>query len=376
MFRDKKLLILLTIYLFINSLFVVKYTDRLNVLNGYVFLIAYLIGISIFFSIILKLQKEIILKYGFYITVFSFFIFSIYLNITVDGYKLNVDRWSSMYVGIKAFLNGEYPYSAVNHMDGRTSNLPTLIFIGIPFYLLGRVEYLQSFAFLVYVFIIYKLFKNYKFRLIGLLLLIFSPAYLWEVYTKSDLMSNFIFVIPFLMYYDKSFKGKEKKVSWLSFLATLLLFTRLTVIIPLIFAMFKDFYNYSIKGKIKFILVGLFTSIILLYIGFHNVKDLETFNQKNPFELQNRQLPFIVSLIIILVPFYLSFKINSFRQLIYTTGVYLFLTILISATIKVIKFGITDCFYGSVVDISFFNISTPFIILGILYLFENKLSVD
>lgn len=96
----------------------------------------------------------------FYIITSLFFTLTIFINNSVDGELLHVDRWSAMHVGIEALLNGEYPYTAVDHLGGRTSNLPALLFLGIPFYLLGDVGYLQSFTFLGFAFIIFHNFKN------------------------------------------------------------------------------------------------------------------------------------------------------------------------------------------------------------------------
>ncbi|MDP5043442.1 MAG: hypothetical protein NWQ06_00515, partial [Leeuwenhoekiella sp.] len=71
----------------------------------------------------------------FYGLVVLFFGITIYINLKVNGYALHIDRWSAMTEGIAALLNGNYPYSALDHLGGRTSNLPTLFLIGLPFYL-------------------------------------------------------------------------------------------------------------------------------------------------------------------------------------------------------------------------------------------------
>ena len=123
------------IYLLINSLFVVKYTSRQDYYNEYLLTIIYFVLMLLlpYLYSIFSL-KDLFYKYTFFLIVFIFFAFTIYLNIMIDGKTLNVDRWSAMEVGIEALLNGNYPYSATDHLGGRTSNLPTLIFVGIPFY--------------------------------------------------------------------------------------------------------------------------------------------------------------------------------------------------------------------------------------------------
>ncbi|MDP5045194.1 MAG: hypothetical protein NWQ06_09475, partial [Leeuwenhoekiella sp.] len=113
--------------------------------------------------------------------------------------------------GIAALLNGNYPYSALDHLGGKTSNLPTLFLIGLPFYLLGDVGLLQSFTFLVFAGIIDKLIKSPAIRIVSLLLLMSSLWYLYEIVVKSDLVSNTILVIASLVYLFKLINNEGLK---------------------------------------------------------------------------------------------------------------------------------------------------------------------
>ena len=229
------------IYLLINSIFIIKYTSRLNFFNEFLFALIYLVIIILIIYSYIKINIYwYYYKYIFFIMGVTLFVFTIYLNININGNNLNVDRWSAMEVGIKALLNGQYPYSAIDHLRGRTSNLPSLIFIGIPFYLMGNIGYLQSFAFLIFSLIMYIAFNNYRDRLFCMLLLTLSPSYLWEVYVKSDLMSNFIFILFFLIVVqNKIIKDKKINPIILPFISTALVLTRLTVIIPISLLLFN-----------------------------------------------------------------------------------------------------------------------------------------
>jgi hypothetical protein len=265
------------IYLLINSIFIIKYTSRLNFFNEFLFALIYLVIIILTIYSYIKINSyDYFYKYIFLTLGVTFFVFTIYLNININGNNLNVDRWSAMEVGIKALLNGQYPYSAIDHLRGRTSNLPALIFIGIPFYLIGNIGFLQSFAFLIFSLIMYLAFNNYRDRLFCMLLLILSPAYLWEIYVKSDLMSNFIFILFFLIVVqNKIVKDKKINTIILAFISTALVLTRLTAIIPISLLLFKKFYKYSLIEKVKFIATCLLTSIVFLYICFNKVNSFE-----------------------------------------------------------------------------------------------------
>ncbi|HLW06952.1 MAG TPA: hypothetical protein VKY45_05255 [Marinilabiliaceae bacterium] len=371
-----KLIISFAIYLLINSFFVIKYSSRLSQYNEYILTLSYVIMVLMLTFIYLKVNFNVY-KTLFITAFLSFFAFTVYLNIAIDGDALNVDRWSAMQVAIKALLNGEYPYSAIDHLGGRTSNLPSLIFIGIPFYLVNNIGFLQSFAFLLFVFVVYITFSNYRDRLFCLLLLILSPAYLWEIYVKSDLMSNFIFILLFLVIVQNKISKKSKmNTAVLSFVTSALILTRLPSIIPISLLLFKKFYNYSLKNKTIFIITAFLTSAIFLFICFHNVHSFEHFKRHNPFELQNRQLPLFISFITILIPIIYSFRINNLKTLIKSSTFFLLLPVSISLTLSIIKNGFYNSVSLSYFDISYLNITLPFLLIYISFeytkLFPNE----
>lgn len=356
------------IFIFINTLFVVKYASRIDTFNGYVIALIYTLLISIISIVYIRLNLKNYYKPLFYITSILFFVFTIYININVDGNSLMVDRWSAMEVGIKALLNGEYPYSAVDHLNGRTSNLPTLLFIGIPFYFLGNIGFLQSFAFLLFIYIISKVFNTYKGRLLCLLLLIFSPSYLWEIYVKSDLMSNFIIILAVVVFMqDRIFRNIKNNPLFESFLLTSLVMTRITAIIPISILFFKHFYRFSVQKKITFIAVSLATVIIFSYICFNKVSSFEHFYKHNPFELQNRQLPSILSLILIITPMIYSFRAKNIKSIIYLTVIFLLLPVSIAFFTSIYYSGFKATLFESNFDISYFNMVLPFLVLSLTF---------
>ena len=356
------------IFIFINTLFVVKYASRIDVLNGYVVAFIYTLLISIISIVYIRLNLKNYYKPLFYITSILFFVFTIYININVDGNSLMVDRWSAMEVGVKALLNGEYPYSAVDHLNGRTSNLPTLLFIGIPFYFLGNIGFLQSFAFLLFIYIISKVFNTYKERLLCLLLLIGSPSYLWEIYVKSDLMSNFIIILAVVVVMqDRIFRNIKNNTLLESFLLTSLVVTRMTAIIPISILFFKHFYRFSVQKKIAFIAVSLATVILFSYICFNKVSSLEHFYKHNPFVLQNRQLPSILSLILIIAPMIYSFRAKNIKSIIYLIVIFLLLPVSIAFFTSIYYSGFKATLFDSSFDISYFNMVLPFLLLSLTF---------
>jgi len=360
------------IYLMINALFIVKYGEKYNI----VLLVSYFVAIAglSFFFIKINL-KDIFYKPLFWIGVISFFIFSIFLNYKVDGNSLNVDRWSAMEVGIKAIFNGQYPYNIPDHMGWESSNLPMLIVLGMPFYLLfGSVGYLQSFIFLFFCYLIFKIFDNYKQRLAVLTLLFLSPSYLWEVYVKSDLFSNFVIICGFSYLIWKKFLSESKmKPEFVSFFTALLILTRLSAIIPLTILLFKKFYDLSVKEKLRFIIVFVLSVSIILYIFFHNVPNIDVLMRHNPLMIQSAKQPLLLSFSYIVLALILSFKVKSLFEIMYWSGILLFICVLVPFIMYFVEFGYTEMIVNSSFDISFFNMGMPFILISVvLGIFKNN----
>ncbi|MEN4760086.1 hypothetical protein ABEG63_07065 [Chryseobacterium sp. C39-AII1] len=351
------------IYLFINTFFILKYGEKYNI----PILTAFFIGILAIVNFYNKINcKESVYKILFWILLSVFFIGSVGINYFIDGKSLNVDRWDAMEIGIRAIFNNEYPYAVKDYMGRESSNLPFLIILGMPFYLLfGSVGYLQSFCFLLLSYLIFKIFKEYKQRLVILILLTISPSYLWEIYTKSDLFSNFIILVGFIYLIWKNFIEKKNfKISTVAILTSLMILTRFSVIIPLIFLLFKPFFKFSVKDKLLFITSLLITISGVLYLFFHQADSFDLMIKHNPFILQGGKQPMIISVFYIIIAIILSFKVKSFQHIILWGGGLLFICILLPFLYFMIILGYDDLIINSNFDLSFFNMSMPFMIIA------------
>ena len=362
------------IYLVINTLVIYKYATRQNYINPA--LIALLYGTFLILVHFMNFKfrfKEKTYKWLFFSISSLFLIFSLWLNIHVDKFALQVDRWSAMEAGIKALFHNEYPYSAFDHMKGQTSNLPALIFLGIPFYLLGDVGYLQSFTFVVFLIIISGYFKSFRIRFSALLLIIFSSTYCYDIYVKSDIISNFIIMLAFIVISEKYLKKDTKKNIIINSIGcALLLMTRLVTIIPLTLALLKRFLKMKIKNKALFFLTFCLLVTISFYVVFKNYGSLNNFMRFNPFYLQNSQLPFYLSLFCIVLSLIYSFYLKSFKELIKACTLILLLTVILSLIAKTVEFkGFQNSILNSKFDISYFNFVSPFLIFYVTLLHDK-----
>jgi hypothetical protein len=101
------------VYLFVNSLFVLKYGIRQDIISEYILLVFYLSFVlgglfflekkKIFINNLTQFRKSFL-----FIAILVFLVF-VAVNLIVDGQTLNTDRWSALEVSIRSVLNFEYP---------------------------------------------------------------------------------------------------------------------------------------------------------------------------------------------------------------------------------------------------------------------------
>lgn len=352
------------IFLTINGLFLYKYGIRQNYIPPFLLIAVYTIFSAFFlfknifeFSIL----KKIAVKHCYMIFCIFFALVVFLITHLTDGNSLNVDRWSAMDVAIKALLNGEYPYTATDHLNGRTSNFPGLLILGIPFYLLGNVGYFQVFAFLLLSYTLYQylnIFQAFHY----MLLLIISPAYWWEIFAISDLMSNIIVVMCFIILLKKKLKNIFEYPVLLGISTSFLVLTRGIVAIPFVLILFKDFWKITMIEKIKYVLSFTFTFIFLVGLVLFNCPDWNTLKFYNPLVLQSHYLPNSIHFTALILPFLFAFRIRSFRNDFFKFSALLMLFPTAAAFIIVsYKFGFDFRF-----DLSYLSIVIPFMLFEIV----------
>tara|TARA_R110002049_G_scaffold13089_5_gene57423 strand:+ start:703 stop:1773 length:1071 start_codon:yes stop_codon:yes gene_type:complete len=332
--------------------------------------------ISVFY-----LHKKVIIflnntkKMKLYLLIFSlvFFILLMFINLKIDGESLNVDRWSALEVLISSILEGKYPYAVLDHLGNTTSNLPGLFYIGLPFYLLGDLGFLQPFTFLFFsIFIIFSKIKNSQ-KVFIFLLIICAPSYFWEVVVKSDLMSNCLLLLVFISIWQQKFKNNLfKNKGLLALITALFVLTRGIVAIPLTIFLFSSFLKISLKNKILFFcLFAVFLILISLPV-FIDLPSLEFIRENNPFNHQTRYAPKGLIITSLILPFLISFKVRK------SSDVFLFSTYILASLmfltffINCVEESFYDNIYGNLFDISYLSMILPFIWMFFLENFKNQ----
>lgn len=367
----------LTLYLLINSLFVLKYAERIEIIQNYISVVIYMVLVSLAFFLHKKSKifLNAIKKMNLFLLGFSLIIFLllIFVNLNIDGLSLNSDRWSALEVLIKSVLEGNYPYAVLDHLDNTTSNLPGLFYLGLPFYLLGDVGFLQPFTFLILsLFIIYSKIKNDE-KVFVLMLVLLAPSYFWEVFAKSDLMSNCILVLLFISVWLQKFKEHIFKRKWLLALCSaFFVLTRGIVIIPLTLFLFSPYLQISWKSKISFLSYFLLFLLLISLPVLISLPDIEFIKEHNPFNHQTRYAPKILIITSLLLPFIYSLKVKKNADVFLYSTYILSGLILVTFILNCIEEGFSENVYGNLFDISYLSMIVPFIIVYFIESFKNK----
>ncbi|HEY5588726.1 MAG TPA: hypothetical protein VIK86_07205 [Candidatus Paceibacterota bacterium] len=372
------------LFLFINCLFVAKYTSRLGV-HPLVFIVIYILLALTVWWLFTKKKDRIISANAktLYFLTLSFVILGILLlNYTIDPMKLQVDRWSAIHNFIHNLFNGVYPYAAHTHLGGYGSPFPVWQVFHIPFYLLGNVGLGMLFSVVFLSVFLIWLFKDYYIALVAIVLLAISPAFWYEVAVRSDLIYNFIFCFIAVAFIHKKKYSIQNQALGLGLMCGLFLSTRFSIVIPFAIYLLPDFIRSDIKQKLVFGIVTILIFIIsFLPFIFWNYNTF-LFSEYNPFILQTRQGTLLEVLIIAFLGIYLSTK---WKENISNCYSYISITLIVLVSVTFIHRMISDNFnnglFDSAYDITYFNMALPFIIFSLatndFFLFLTKLkSVD
>ncbi|QIK59529.1 hypothetical protein G7050_06670 [Dysgonomonas sp. HDW5A] len=347
----------------INMLFVVKYCP------AYSFLAAAIYGIVLsssycYYKYFLqdKLQKRHV-----YILLFALIVcVTISLLLLVDPYSVTVDRWSALYNWSDTLFQGKYPYDTLTHThipENYPSPFPIWQIVHIPFYFLGEMGIGHLVTLTLVCYVLYKYQKSFNLTLF-LFLILLSPCYWWEITVRSDLMNNMFICLLFITIFHFSFRETRYMLP-LGIIIGLLLCTRLFTGIPLAVYFIPYFIRKSTTNKLKLI-VGCLLGFVCPFIPFM-IWDFDRlfFFEYSPLMLQTKQgsiYTLIVGLIFIGI---FSFCWKNYKEYLLYISVILFSFILLNFIKFIYHDGFMATLTNDLFDISYFNITIPFVVLGL-----------
>ncbi|MCQ2350753.1 MAG: hypothetical protein MJ003_02140 [Paludibacteraceae bacterium] len=364
----KKLNITTFIFIIVNLLFVAKYLARIV---GLWCIVAVLVILALYVMFFKYAMPFIVERKKWHKPIFLFLLClvcsEIFLQYYINPFSVKVDRWSALYYPIQNLLNGSYPYGAQTHLGGYASPFPIWLLIHIPFYLCGNVG-LSFFVFLAFFLLsVYKI-QGKQYLLPCFILISISPAILYEIMVRSDLIGNMLLLAGLINIVVNKINTcwLEKNYLIIAFVSGLLMSTRLVCIIPIGMLILPYFFKMDVKKQLLFVVVTAFV-FILTFLPFVMMDWNLFWNfEYSPWMLQTRQGHVID--FILFVPLFcymgLTWK-NSEMEYYRNVATMLFAFICITFLHTMCVTGSFNLF-SAAYDITYFTMSFPFCILSIV----------
>lgn len=359
----------LSYYLLINEFFILKYSLRFVSLTwAIVVCLLYALGI-IFFCFLIKQYRFVSLfnKKAAIIATLTVILLLVLCQSKIDPYTLKVDRWSAIHNFISSLFEGKYPYAAQTHLGGYGSPFPVLQFFHIPFYLIGNVG--MSFVVGVVLFLdgIRRVFC-FKRAFIAFLLLIMSPAFIYEVMVRSDLMTNFLLSAAMILYFYHYRLSFRSHYVLISIVIGLMASTRLSAVIPFGIFFLKDFLNSGYLRQMLSLAIILIVFILtflpfLLWNG-----EMLLFFEYNPFVLQSRQGHLSDFLLFIPLGIWLAMTWkNNISRYAFNTACFMVVLVTVTFVHNMYLHDNWNQLFESAYDITYFNMALPFLIIAFIH---------
>lgn len=287
----------------------------------------------------------------------------------IDPLTIQVDRWSATTYFLDALFSGIYPYGVHTHVSEMNfpSPFPLWHYLNIPFWLIGDVGWIQAFFLLFFLFSVYLYFRSWRAVLNTLLLLYLSPAYWWELATRSDGLSNALLICSLILLLERYTIKMDKQWWLLAIFAGCLASTRLSAVIPVALYLFKPWIDAPWKIKIGFVAVA--ASVVICAFAPYVFWDTENwvFFHRNPFMSQTEPgNPWILG-IMVLLAIGIAYKKQTFYYYVSTTSAFMFAFMLIANLGVMYSTKNPSALLDSTCDISYFTLAIPYAIVALVY---------
>lgn len=294
---------------------------------------------------------------------------------SLDPMTIQVDRWSAIHNFLNHLVHGIYPYAAQTHLGGYGSPFPVWQLLHLPFYWLGNVGLSFAVGLILFTHSL-SLHIGWHRSCIALTLVALSPAFIYEVLVRSDLMTNFLVCLSLLLY-SIHYRLSINKHTWLlGVIVGLLMSTRFSAVIPFCVYYFHEFCGLRISKMAAFSGIVLLTFVLTFLPFLFWDSEMLLFFQFNPFILQTRQGHPIDLLLVIGVGIYLSFWQRKYpdRHLL-ASAMLLLLLVCITFLHNMYLHQNWTSLFESAYDITYFGMALPFICCFLSYRLPSQLTI-
>lgn len=362
----RKYLLPILLYLFINVLFVDKYTLRVTEWH-YILDALYVCGAcALMVGLYYWKPRPKTSKILLYSAGLGYSALLITLQYRIDPLGLQVDRWSAIHYFLDNLFQGIYPYAAQTHLGGYGSPFPVWQVLHIPFYAIGNVGLSFFAALALFLFVIARS-RSAHFALLTLILLMASPAILYEIVVRSDLFTNFMCVCALCEWLRYKSVRFTDHTLLLAIIAGLCASTRLAAVIPLALLYGYAFLQSGWKKQLLFVLTacGTFVCTFVPFLVWGGNQML--FFEYNPFVLQTRQgSPLVFAIFALVAIAWTVYKKDHLQHFHYAAGGLLTILVVLAFGYYSVRTGNGDL-YSSSYDITYFNMALPFYLYTIVW---------
>jgi|WetSurMetagenome_2_1015567.scaffolds.fasta_scaffold00264_14 hypothetical protein len=354
----------LAILCIVNELFVIKYSFRVGAALTVLFASSY----AVFFAatpVLVSRWNKGLFKRRYAVACAAAFTLALagalrFINVET----IMNDRWSVINAFFGNLFSGVYPYLAQSNQANQPGPFPFYFVLAFPFYLLGDVGFMVLCSFAAFFAVLARRGADVRTLCVQTLLLVTSPALMYEVIARSTVFFNMALIVLYLFWLEKDSDSGRRGCFWPGVVGGLLLSTRAIAALPLACYLSYDLLRHrKVYPYAKTVLgmgVGFcLTFTPLLLWGWH------AFTQKNPIFLQSAFSPLPVTAAFVALSVGGGLFVKSFEGCLRLCGILLFLIVATSTVLAGMEYGWYRGFFDSKFDISYFIFSLPFLAASI-----------
>ncbi len=285
----------------------------------------------------------------------------------IDVNNLQVDRWSVITHYWDTYFAGNNPYSSTSHMGNYYGSYPFYFILSLPFYLIGEIGFAPLASLILFQLIVWYFTRSFDKVLYAFILSMACLCLPYEIVTRSTLFANSVAVLIGVLLFIRAWRSENFwKIILSSFLVGLLVCSRpiygLVFLMLGVYAMRYHFqWRYAITATVGSI-IGFIVPFLHLYYLYPT-----SLLEYNPVSFMTTHfVPTYFYGIYLVVSIFISLSIKKWEDIVGASALFLFFVVFCYALLYIITEGWNDAIFMHHIDISYFFMPIPFIVLILL----------
>jgi len=309
-----------------------------------------------------EVAKLVFLNEKFFKIVLGALIIILFLAITLLPKSTEVPRLIAIDAWLGRFFGGNFPYDKSEYSFA----FPIFYLFASPFYLIGKVGYLDVIALTLFSIILIYFSKTVKEKMIRIAVLIFSPLIFYGLIDSGGLFMNVIVVITLIFLTEKFVDPDKFNFEFLLYAVLFGLALSTNLEVAIIYGIyFLFFFRNNLPKAILFFSIVLF-SFFMSLLPFI-LLDSETFFKNGPFtsELFLAYMPAWSVAVLVVIVLYFGWSVADLQEVFFASGILIFVPLLILMAKNIAGYGFNNALISNIFDLSYFIFCLPLFILSI-----------